>query len=161
MTTDIRIEPWVDNDLELLRGANAPEMTEHLGGPESEEKLLDRHRRYLELSDPAAGRMFRVVLLPGGEAVGIVGYWQRVWQDVDVYETGWQGFTRVPGPGHRDRCRRCGRRRGPRAANAQLHPRVSVGRERGVQRDPAQARVRTRRRVRLRVPAGPHDAVQR
>jgi RimJ/RimL family protein N-acetyltransferase len=99
MTTDIRIEPWVDDDLELLRGANTPEMTEHLGGAESDEKLLDRHRRYLELRDPTAGRMFRVVLLPGGEPAGIVGYWQRVWQDVDVYETGWQVLPAFQGRG--------------------------------------------------------------
>jgi RimJ/RimL family protein N-acetyltransferase len=99
MNTDIRIEPWVDDDLELLRRANAPEMTEHLGGPESDQKLLDRHRRYLELRDPAAGRMFRVALLPDGQPVGIVGYWQRVWLDVEVYETGWQVLPEFQGRG--------------------------------------------------------------
>ncbi len=99
MNTDIRIEPWVDDDLELLRRANTADMTEHLGGPESDEKLLDRHRRYLEMRDPAAGRMFRVALLPEGEPVGIVGYWQRVWQDVDVYETGWQVLPEFQGRG--------------------------------------------------------------
>ncbi|GAA3374038.1 hypothetical protein GCM10020367_36340 [Streptomyces sannanensis] len=38
-------------------------MTDHLGGPESEEKLLARHRRYVASSArPAAeGRMFRPV----------------------------------------------------------------------------------------------------
>ena len=99
MNTDIRIEPWADDDLELLRRANTPEMTEHLGGPESEQKLLDRHRRYLELGDPHAGRMFRVVLLPDGQPAGIVGYWQRVWQDETVYETGWQVLPEFQGRG--------------------------------------------------------------
>ena len=99
MNTDIRIEPWTDGDLDLLRRANAPEMTEHLGGPEPEEKLLDRHRRYLALGDPRAGRMFRVALLPDGEPAGIVGYWQRVWQDAEVYETGWQVLPEFQGRG--------------------------------------------------------------
>lgn len=99
MTTDIRIETWVDDDLELLRRANAPEMMAHLGGPESEPKLLDRHRRYLEMTDPVAGRMFRVVLQPDGEAVGIVGYWQRSWQGEDVYEAGWHVLPEFQGRG--------------------------------------------------------------
>jgi RimJ/RimL family protein N-acetyltransferase len=79
----VGIEPWEDGDLPLLRRLNAPEMTEHVGGPESEEQVLARHQRYLRI-----GGMFRVVL-PEGEPVGSVGYWERPWCGETVYETGW------------------------------------------------------------------------
>jgi hypothetical protein len=40
-------------------------MTAHLGGPETEDKLLDRNRRYLQRDDPGAGQMFAVVSSAG------------------------------------------------------------------------------------------------
>lgn len=40
-------------------------MTEHLGGPEHEEKLLDRHQRYLHLDEPEISQMFVIVLETG------------------------------------------------------------------------------------------------
>ncbi|GGT31047.1 hypothetical protein GCM10014713_25560 [Streptomyces purpureus] len=62
------IEPWSDSerDFALLQAVNAPELTGHLGGPESDEQLVGRHRRYVKLSADrtGAGRMYRVVLLP-------------------------------------------------------------------------------------------------
>ncbi len=92
-SADVRIEPWADGDLDLLRRANTPEMWRYLGGPETEEKVLDRHRRYLA----GAGNMFRVEL--AGEPVGIVGYWEREWQGDDVYETGWHVLPEFQGRG--------------------------------------------------------------
>ncbi|GAA4638043.1 hypothetical protein GCM10023196_094250 [Actinoallomurus vinaceus] len=86
---EVRIEPWAEGDLDLLRRINAPEMTEHLGGPETEEKVLSRHRRYLEVGGDGSGGMFRVVVLPEGTAVGNIGYWEREWRGETVYETGW------------------------------------------------------------------------
>lgn len=88
-TPRVRIEPWSEGDLALLRRLNAPEMTAHLGGPETEEQLLVRHRRYVESAATGSGPMFRVVLLPDGEAVGSVGYWERTWRTETVYEMGW------------------------------------------------------------------------
>lgn len=38
----VRIEPYGESDLILLVRNNSPEMTEHLGGPESEAELQDR-----------------------------------------------------------------------------------------------------------------------
>ncbi|MGW2920063.1 GNAT family N-acetyltransferase [Streptomyces angustmyceticus] len=70
----VRIEPWTAADLALLRRTNAPEMTHHLGGPETEEQLLARHARYLDLH--GAGQMFRIVLGPEDTVVGSIGYWQ-------------------------------------------------------------------------------------
>jgi RimJ/RimL family protein N-acetyltransferase len=83
----IRLEPWTQADLSLLQQANTPEMTVHLGGPETEDKVLDRHRRYLQQDDPGAGLMF-AVMLPDGQRAGIIGYWERTWQNEQVYETG-------------------------------------------------------------------------
>src|SRR5215471_11335746 len=94
----IRLEPWTPGDLSLLRQANTPEMTAHLGGPETEDKLLDRHRRYLQGDDPGAGQMFAVVL-EDGQRVGIIGYWERTWHDELVYETGWSVVPAFAGRG--------------------------------------------------------------
>jgi RimJ/RimL family protein N-acetyltransferase len=91
---DLRIVGWADGDLELLRRLNAPEMTTHLGGPEADDKVLDRHRRYLRLDD---GRMFRIVV--DGVGVGSVGYWPRQWRGEDVYEVGWSVLPEHQGRG--------------------------------------------------------------
>jgi RimJ/RimL family protein N-acetyltransferase len=95
----VRIEPWAESDLDLLRRANAPEMMEHTGGPETEEQLLGRHRRYVDIAGTGTGRMFSVLLPPEREAVGTIGYWERVWQDEVVYETGWSILPRFQGRG--------------------------------------------------------------
>ncbi|MFE7560474.1 GNAT family N-acetyltransferase [Kitasatospora sp. NPDC057500] len=92
----VRLEPWSERDAALLRALNAPELMAHLGGPETEEQLDRRHRRYVELgARPAsAGRMFRIVLLPEGAAAGSIGFWEREEEGGTVYETGW---TVLPG----------------------------------------------------------------
>jgi RimJ/RimL family protein N-acetyltransferase len=95
----VRIEPWAEGDLDLLRRINAPEMMEHLGGPETEEKVLRRHRRYLEPREEGSGGMFRVVALPEGEAAGSIGYWEREWRGETVYETGWSILPEFGGRG--------------------------------------------------------------
>ncbi|RED51180.1 GNAT family N-acetyltransferase [Cohnella lupini] len=86
---NVKIETWSDTDLDLLRLINSPEMTEHLGGPETEEQILSRHKRYLDIEGRGTGRMFRIVTLPEQESVGSVGYWDRKWKEETVYETGW------------------------------------------------------------------------
>jgi RimJ/RimL family protein N-acetyltransferase len=96
----VRIEPWSEDDLGLLRAANAPELMHHLGGPESEEALLKRHARYVALSADRTGRgrMFRVAL-PSGEAVGTIGFWEQTWQGGLVYESGWAVLAAFQGRG--------------------------------------------------------------
>ncbi|WP_405713791.1 MULTISPECIES: GNAT family N-acetyltransferase [unclassified Streptomyces] len=112
-SSSVRVEAWSDGDLELLRRANAPELMDHLGGPETEEQLIARHERYMELSADRTGRgrMFRISLTDGAGAdsgagagadsgagagadsgagaVGTIGFWERSWQGQEVYETGW------------------------------------------------------------------------
>lgn len=92
----VRIEAWSAGDLDLLRAANAPELMTHLGGPESEEQLLARHRRYLELSTDTMGkgRMYRIVATDSGQSLGSVGFWEQLWRGEPVYEAGW---TVLPG----------------------------------------------------------------
>ncbi|MEU3463632.1 GNAT family N-acetyltransferase [Streptomyces sp. NPDC006733] len=95
----VRLESWAERDLALLRATNSPQMMEHLGGPETEEQLFARHQRYLRIEGAGTGRMFSVVLLPQGEAVGTIGYWERPWQGETVYETGWGVLPRYQGRG--------------------------------------------------------------
>ncbi|MFJ4090555.1 GNAT family N-acetyltransferase [Kitasatospora sp. NPDC089913] len=101
-TPALRLEAWTDSDLALLRLINTPEMRRHVGGPESEERMLVRHRRYLDFVPSGTGCMYRVVLeteeVPEGVSVGSVGYAERAWQGGTVYEMGWNVL-----PPHRGR----------------------------------------------------------
>ena len=92
----IRLEPFGEDDLWLVeRLMGDPAMTEHLGGPESAEKLEKRHRRYIE---PGSG-MFKIVDAETGEALGSVGFWEREWQGQQVYGTGWSVLPEFQGRG--------------------------------------------------------------
>jgi RimJ/RimL family protein N-acetyltransferase len=93
----VRLEPWGEGDLPLLRRLMGdPAMTEHLGGPESEEKLVRRQARY-ELLD--TGAMFKIVDEASGEPAGSVGYWEKEWRDGTVWETGWMVVPELQGRG--------------------------------------------------------------
>jgi RimJ/RimL family protein N-acetyltransferase len=76
-----------------------PAMTEHLGGPESPEKIAERQARYEDVGDTSTGQMFKIVDEATGEAVGSVGYWERDWRDQKVYETGWSVLPAFQGRG--------------------------------------------------------------
>ena len=81
----VSLRPWRPDDLPLLeRLLGDPVMTRHLGGPETPLQLRARHQRYLD--DRSSG-LFAVVL--GALPVGWVGYWERSWQDEQVWECGW------------------------------------------------------------------------
>lgn len=96
----VRLEPWGKDDLPLLRRIMGdPAMTEHLGGPETEEKLAERQARYEREGEPGSGRMFRIVDEATGEAAGSVGYWEKDWRGGTVYETGWSVLPEFQGRG--------------------------------------------------------------
>src|SRR5436309_13842649 len=61
-------------------------MTEHLGGPESPDKLRERQARYERLE--GGDRMFKIVDVASGAGVGSVGFWTKEWRDEPVYEFG-------------------------------------------------------------------------
>lgn len=83
----VELLPWDDSGLALLRAMNAPEPMQHLGGPESEEKLLDRQSRYLTYHRPGMGEM--LLIAADGETVGSIGYWETERDGSPAYETGW------------------------------------------------------------------------
>jgi len=92
----VRIEPWGKGGLPLLEQLlGDPAMMEHLGGPESPEKLAERQAGY----EQPDSRQFRVVLEDTGEGVGWVGYWERAWRGEQVYEIGWSVLPAFQGRG--------------------------------------------------------------
>ena len=74
-----------------------PRMTEHLGGPESPDKLRERQDRYERLTDGDA--MYKIVELASGAGVGSLGFWTKVWRDEHVYEIGWMVVPEFQGHG--------------------------------------------------------------
>lgn len=95
----VRLEPWGDGDLPLLKMLlGDPAMTEHLGGPESDEQLVKRHARYLR-TNTQHNRMFKIVVAATGAGVGSVGYWEHEWQGETIYEIGWSVLPAFQGCG--------------------------------------------------------------
>lgn len=79
-TVDIR--PWSDRDLALLeRLMGDPVMTDHLGGPETPQKIRERHQRYCGSGQSGLVSMFVIVAGAEQAAAGSIGYWQKEWQD--------------------------------------------------------------------------------
>ena len=94
--TPARIEPWGEGDLPLLEQLlGDPAMMEHLGGPESHEKIAERHERYVS----AESGLFKIFDEATGEGIGWVGYWEREWRDEEVYEIGWSVLPAFQGRG--------------------------------------------------------------
>lgn len=95
--TAVRLENWSAGDLDILERCNTLDAKRYIGGPETSEKLLERHRRYLEEVIPGKTRMFRVS--SDGVGAGSIGYWERAWRGGLVYETGWAVVPEFQGPG--------------------------------------------------------------
>ena len=83
MSATVSLKPWGSGDLPLLeRLMGDPRMTEHLGGPESPDKLRERQGRYERLE--GGDRMFKIVNVASGAGVGSVGFWTKEWRDEQV-----------------------------------------------------------------------------
>ena len=96
---EVALRGWTDADLPLLRGLlGDPAMTTYLGGPESEEKLLSRHQRYLDIA-ATTGRVFVITAGAEGTAVGWVGYWESEFHGETTWETGWSVLPEFQGRG--------------------------------------------------------------
>ncbi|WP_172387444.1 GNAT family N-acetyltransferase [Streptomyces sp. MNP-20] len=93
----VRLVPYGEGDFPQLVRHNTPAMTEHLGGPEPDEKLRDRHHRYLNLG--GTGRMFTIVTADAEEAAGLVGYWEAIHAGQTIWETGWGVLPEFQGRG--------------------------------------------------------------
>lgn len=93
---NLTLRPWSDEDLPLLETLMMnPVVMEYLGGPDSAEKIRERHQRYLHL--PETDHMF--VILLDDAAVGSVGYWETTVGDHSVYEMGWFVLPAYQGQG--------------------------------------------------------------
>ena len=96
---DVRIRPYAASDLDLLqRLLGDAGMMRDLGGPESAEAIWARHQRYLE-STPESGGLFTIETGPAGAPVGWVGYWETMWRDQVVWESGWHVLPEFQGQG--------------------------------------------------------------
>ena len=89
----IHLEPWAEDDLPLLQALlGDPAMMEHLGGPETPEKIVERHGRYL-------GYPGALKIMVDGVAAGSVGFWEHEWQGEPIYEMGWSVLPGFQGRG--------------------------------------------------------------
>lgn len=96
---DVSIHRWAPDDLPVLLRGNTAEMTVYLGGPEPEEKVRDRHERFLRLWQEGEARMFAIRVDGVADPVGSVGYWSTHWHDERVYESGWSVASGFQGRG--------------------------------------------------------------
>jgi RimJ/RimL family protein N-acetyltransferase len=94
------LRDWQEGDLPLLQASlGDPTMTRYLGGPETPEQIAARHRRYLALAGSGTGHMLVILAGHGHEAAGTVGFWDKDWQDEQVYEMGWSVLPSYQGRG--------------------------------------------------------------
>lgn len=83
----VTLRRWGADDLPVLQRANTAELTRFLGGPETDDQLVDRHARYLRGWETGTSRMF--VIEVDGEPAGSIGWWKVEHDGVPAYETGW------------------------------------------------------------------------
>lgn len=84
---DVTLHRWSSSDHSVLERANTPEMTRFLGGPETPEKLVERHANYLRHWESGHAHMFRIDV--DGVAAGSIGWWRMEHKGTPAYETGW------------------------------------------------------------------------
>src|SRR5512142_187496 len=97
----IKLRAWREGDLHLMeRLLGDPAMMEHLGGPESPEKLRRRHQDFVRSGrEPSADHVFVIVVGPDEIDAGSIGYWEREWQGEPAWEAGWSVLPEFQGQG--------------------------------------------------------------
>jgi len=98
----ISLRPWHVDNVALLHRMNTPAMTEHIGGPETDEAVEARQLRYLRFWDTGEAHMFAIVESDNGAdavALGGVGWWLTQWRDQPVFEAGWGVVPEAQGRG--------------------------------------------------------------
>lgn len=93
----ITLERWDAADRGLLTLLNTPEMTAHLGGPETAEQLDARHERYLRTGHDRPGAMYRIDV--DGDPAGGIGFWPVDDGGVAAFEAGWSVVPEHQGRG--------------------------------------------------------------
>jgi RimJ/RimL family protein N-acetyltransferase len=96
---EVSIRPYAEGDLWILeRTLGDSKQMVHLNGPESPEKVRERHAKYVTMStDQRKGCMFTVMV--GTAAAGNVGYWETELDGQKVWETGWFVLPEYQGRG--------------------------------------------------------------
>lgn len=56
----ISLIPYTDADLPLLIALNAPDLMEHLDGPESDDQIHKRHEKYVSAASSGTTRVFTI-----------------------------------------------------------------------------------------------------
>jgi RimJ/RimL family protein N-acetyltransferase len=99
MTSEVSIRPYREGDMWILeRTLGDPRQMVHLNGPESSEKIRERHTKYVKMSaDQRAGCMFTIMV--GTNAAGNVGYWESECDGQKVWEAGWFVLPEYQGRG--------------------------------------------------------------
>ena len=98
-TEGVSIRPYGEGDMWILeRTLGDPRQTAYINGPESPEKIRDRHAQYVALSaDQRTGCMFTIMV--GAAAAGNVGYWESDLDGQKVWEAGWFVLPEFQGRG--------------------------------------------------------------
>jgi RimJ/RimL family protein N-acetyltransferase len=93
----VSIRPWLEQDFPVLERLMAdPAKT----GTGALDQARTRHERYLQSGETSRqGPMFAITLGPDGQAVGTIGYWQRLWQGQHLWEVGWSVLPEFQGRG--------------------------------------------------------------
>jgi RimJ/RimL family protein N-acetyltransferase len=100
MAVDVKLRAWAPDDLWLMeRLLGDPRMTEHLGGPESPERLQERLDDYQRTEEPESGRMSVIIVGTARDAAGSIGYWALDWRGETVWEAGWHVLPEFQGRG--------------------------------------------------------------
>ncbi len=98
---EVSIRPYAEGDLWVLeRTLGDPTQMVHLNGPEAQERLQERHKRFLAMSaDPRAGCMYTITMGPKSVVAGNVGYWETEWDGQKGWEVGWFVLPEFQGKG--------------------------------------------------------------
>ncbi len=93
----VSIRPWSEQDFALLERLMADQAKTGTGALD---QARTRHERFLRSGETSRqGPMFAIVLGADGQAVGTIGYWQRVWQGQHLWEIGWSVLPEFQGRG--------------------------------------------------------------
>ncbi len=98
---ELSIRPYAEGDMWVLeKTLGDPTQMVHLNGPESSEKLQNRHKLFLSMSaDHHAGCMYTITIGPEKAPVGNVGYWEAEQDGQKGWETGWFVLPEFQGKG--------------------------------------------------------------
>jgi RimJ/RimL family protein N-acetyltransferase len=95
---DIRLRPYGDGDLAQLQANNAPEMT-RFTDHETDEKVLERHRRYIDGWQTGKASMFVIEMAGAPIGAGSLGYWPTEHDGHPTWEAGWGVLPEFQGRG--------------------------------------------------------------